>query len=89
MIQHQRLCEKIVVCRHGRQQMRYHRSRISIRLWDLLGIDPSTDFENKTIPSGTQWRIDDRHMAHELSAATRRQTAICAWQKWVLGIVLN
>ena len=45
-------------------------------LWDLLGIDPSTDFENNTIPSGTQWQIDNRHMAHELSAATRRQTTI-------------
>jgi hypothetical protein len=32
----------------------------------------NTNFENKTMPSDTQWRIDDRHMAHELSAATRR-----------------
>jgi hypothetical protein len=30
---------QIVVCRHGRQQMRYHRSRVSMGLWDLLGID--------------------------------------------------
>jgi hypothetical protein len=38
---------QIVVCRHGRQQIRYQRSRVSMRLWDMLGIDGKYQFRKQ------------------------------------------